>query len=78
MDKLVYVGAKMIIRTSNNILVNIDNVESISILNCADERYKIKAITRSGKEIVIGSYDTKEKCAEKFDEICADLNAKNF
>ena len=68
----------MIIRTSNNILVNIDNVESISILNCADERYKIKAITRSGKEIIIGSYDTKEKCAVKFDEICADLNAKNF
>lgn len=68
----------MIIRTNDNVLINIDNVESISILNCANEFYKIKDITRSGKEVIIGSYNTKEKCAEKFDEICADLNAKNF
>ena len=68
----------MIIRTNDNVLINIDNVESISILNCANEFYKIKAITRSGKEVIIGSYDNKEQCDNKFEELCANLNVKNF
>ena len=68
----------MIIRTNDNVLINIDNVESISILNCADELYKIKAITRSGKEVIIGNYNNKEQCNNKFEELCADLNAKRF